>query len=788
MAEPVVDLKKNIKLLTQANKKLAASAKTTAKALETQAIATSQARVNTEGAATQLQKLTGVAYKDAEKAIKANTNTLKRNTEKIAVLKARLKDNGVEVKRGTEIYKLMSKAMRGNKTDMDRLSRATSILLREQKKLNKSYGEGIFQVRNFRNSSGKLGMSFSVLRSKILLVNFAINLLTGTVLVRAFKEFARQERAVSQLNKVLASTGYVARTTSIQMISMAKGLAGVTRFGDEAIIEMQKMMLTFTNIKDQVLPDAISLTLDMAEAFGTDAKTAAIQLGKALNDPEKGFTALRRIGISFSEEQERQIKNFARSNDLASAQGVILDELKREFGGVAQASGSASTKIAHLSEAWADFMERLGEAISPIISPVFGALTAVLNSTKSDTERLLETLGTLEQTDIVKESQINLLKQQGAEIENLSGIVDVYSIDKLTNWVDANERVRLEMEKVNSGIDSHRKSISEDILAITDIANANKMTIDQLREYVKENDLAIVSDRTRNGIVMESKANELKANLESMGINQELAETIKNLNQEDLNNIETLNTKKAALIELQRILIELGVIMEFQNTVTAENSMLQIENAAAFMSSVNQGFQAYGNMVNTIAMNEIETNRQRELSTARTRRQIQRINDKYDQQERDKRKEQADFMIAMAVAQGASAILDVWAAKSTLPSPWNTIAKVAQTGAVLAETNTQISTIKTQAAKFEQGGLVGGRRHSQGGTMINAEQGEFVMSRSAVQSVGLENLNRMNEGGGGGSAITVNVSGNVLSQDFVEGELAENIKEAIRRGTDFGIS
>ena len=88
--------------------------------------------------------------------------------------------------------------------------------------------------------------------------------------------------------------------------------------------------------------------------------------------------------------------------------------------------------------------------------------------------------------------------------------------------------------------------------------------------------------------------------------------------------------------------------------------------------------------------------------------------------------------------------------------------------------------------KFAQGGLIGGRRHSQGGTMIEAEQGEFVMSRNAVESIGIENLNRMNQGGGG--AVTVNVSGNVLSQDFVEGELAENIKEAVRRGTDFGIS
>ena len=100
----------------------------------------------------------------------------------------------------------------------------------------------------------------------------------------------------------------------------------------------------------------------------------------------------------------------------------------------------------------------------------------------------------------------------------------------------------------------------------------------------------------------------------------------------------------------------------------------------------------------------------------------------------------------------------------------------------------QIAAIaSTPIPKFARGGMIGGRRHSQGGTMIEAEAGEFIMSRSAVQSVGIENLNRMNEGGGGGTPITVNVSGNVLSQDFVEGELAENIKEAIRRGTDFGI-
>ena len=91
------------------------------------------------------------------------------------------------------------------------------------------------------------------------------------------------------------------------------------------------------------------------------------------------------------------------------------------------------------------------------------------------------------------------------------------------------------------------------------------------------------------------------------------------------------------------------------------------------------------------------------------------------------------------------------------------------------------------APQFEQGGYVGGNRHSQGGTMIEAERGEFVMSRNAVESIGTETLNQMNQGGGGGN-INVSVTGNVLTQDFVEGELAEAIKEAVRRGSDFGLS
>jgi hypothetical protein len=68
--------------------------------------------------------------------------------------------------------------------------------------------------------------------------------------------------------------------------------------------------------------------------------------------------------------------------------------------------------------------------------------------------------------------------------------------------------------------------------------------------------------------------------------------------------------------------------------------------------------------------------------------------------------------------------------------------------------------------KFEKGGLVGGKRHSQGGTVIEAEQGEFVMSRNAVDSIGIDNLQNMNQGGGAG--ITVNISAPLVDETIVD--------------------
>ena len=165
---------------------------------------------------------------------------------------------------------------------------------------------------------------------------------------------------------------------------------------------------------------------------------------------------------------------------------------------------------------------------------------------------------------------------------------------------------------------------------------------------------------------------------------------------------------------------------------------------------------------------------------------IKRLEDKQRSAKEKAWKQQRLLNISQIAMDTATAIMSIYA---QVPKFDFGISANILAGIVGAMGATQAGSVASQSMpKFEQGGLIGGRRHSQGGTMIEAESGEFVVNRNAVQSIGLENLNRMNQGEGGGNTVTVNITGNVMSPEYVEGELAEQIKDAVRRGTDFGIS
>lgn len=167
-----------------------------------------------------------------------------------------------------------------------------------------------------------------------------------------------QERVLAQLESTIKSTGGIAGKTSEELQTLARSLQEVTTFGDETIIAGEALLLTFTKIQGDVLPRTVEALLDVSTAMGQDLKTSAIQLGKALNDPILGISALTRTGITFSEEQKNLIRSLQESGEMAAAQGVILKELETQFGGSAKAARDTfGGALKGLKNAFGDLLE-----------------------------------------------------------------------------------------------------------------------------------------------------------------------------------------------------------------------------------------------------------------------------------------------------------------------------------------------------------------------------------------------------------------------------------------------
>lgn len=189
----------------------------------------------------------------------------------------------------------------------------------------------------------------------------ATGFLAGFSIKAVIDATAEQERAVKQLEQAIKSTGGIAGFTANQLKTFAGSLQTVTNFGDEAVISMQSILLTFTNIRGEILTGTTRAVLDLAERMGTDLNSAALQLGKALNAPVANLGALSRAGIQFSDEQKETIKTMVESGHIVDAQRIILKELETQFGGSAEAARDTfGGALKSLNNAAGDLLEADG--------------------------------------------------------------------------------------------------------------------------------------------------------------------------------------------------------------------------------------------------------------------------------------------------------------------------------------------------------------------------------------------------------------------------------------------
>jgi hypothetical protein len=190
----------------------------------------------------------------------------------------------------------------------------------------------------------------------------------GTALIRAGEEASTANARISSIAEQMNLFGEDTETVSRRLVQMAEDLGMATGMSPTDLKQAQATLLTFSEIAESAdvaggaFDRATQAAADLAAAGFGSAETNAVSLGRALQDPLRGLSALGRQGVTFTQEQQDLIASLVETNDMLGAQDIILQAIEGQVGGTAAATADAS---ARMGVAFQLIMQRLGEKLLP---------------------------------------------------------------------------------------------------------------------------------------------------------------------------------------------------------------------------------------------------------------------------------------------------------------------------------------------------------------------------------------------------------------------------------------
>lgn len=224
----------------------------------------------------------------------------------------------------------------------------------------------------------------------------------GQFLGGAIKEAEEAEKVGRQTAAVIKSTGGAAKVSAAHIGKLADKFAKLAGVDDEAIQASTNWLLTFKNIKnvgaDKIFDRTSRAAVNLAATLGAkgggstgdNLASAFTLLGKAVNDPIAGLTALGRAGVTFTQAQKDQIAALVASGDALGAQKIILQEVETQVNGSAAAQKTASGEM---SVAWENLKETVGTSLMPAFQSVVAVLTDIFEWVGKNKDVALPLLG-----------------------------------------------------------------------------------------------------------------------------------------------------------------------------------------------------------------------------------------------------------------------------------------------------------------------------------------------------------------------------------------------------------
>ena len=196
---------------------------------------------------------------------------------------------------------------------------------------------------------GKLAGKIGSIRNIILVWMFALRPLIN-IIKSTTEAMTKQEDALKRLNYAMGIQGTQSKVVNNRLIEMSKGFQAVTRYGDEAVLEVMEKLITLGRVMPNQLERATQAVLDFSSASGRDLSMATLLIAKAAT----GFTGeLSRYGIKIDENIPKT-KKFS----------AVLEFIEKQMGGRAQQDiDSYGGKIKLLGNQYSDLKEKIGLTI-----------------------------------------------------------------------------------------------------------------------------------------------------------------------------------------------------------------------------------------------------------------------------------------------------------------------------------------------------------------------------------------------------------------------------------------
>lgn len=208
--------------------------------------------------------------------------------------------------------------------------------------------------------AGRLGLAGGALAVGIGAATFAAQ--RG---VRAFAEYDRQLRTTTAL---VSATGMAAGRTAEDIERLSREIGLGTLAATNEVRQAAGQLLTFRSVAGETFDRTLRAAQDLAAVGFGSITSAAVQLGKALEDPEQGITRLERSGISFTRNQRELIRNFVETGRVADAQRLILAQVEKQVGGAgAAAAGGLAGAFDSLTEQSGRWFELVGRRTADVL-------------------------------------------------------------------------------------------------------------------------------------------------------------------------------------------------------------------------------------------------------------------------------------------------------------------------------------------------------------------------------------------------------------------------------------